>query len=405
MNGLRNGCPSQSPQRLRVAINALCELEPRLGAHVYLLSLARELSGLPDVVVSLIVGNGQRGLLPDVLRGNAIEVPVRHNRSYWQILSQVQIARTLRRKGIEIFHLPNTQPLLFRGAIKTVITIHDLVDLRVRKYGAVRTAYRFLTNLVAAHLADSIITVSENSKRDIVSLLHVSAQKVHVIYQGADDIFRKMDHSGCYDYVKTKYGIDGGFILAPGGMAPNKNVERLLCSYAQALAMGLRCPLVLTGKGSEVEMRKVRKAIKRLGIESHVHLLGSIERPDLPILYNACAFVAYLSLYEGFGLPIVEAMSCGAPILASNSSSIPEIAGDAALFVDPYSIDALTDGLMRLAQDGALRGTLREKGTEQAKKYDWRLTARQTIEVYRSVVSKCSDTRSVLHSAEFNETA
>src|SRR5258706_480598 len=154
---------ASKPSTIRVAINALTELTPKFGSRVYLMNLARELSKLPEVDAILLVGKGQGACLPDELKHLAREIDVPHRRSYWQVLFQERICNFLEKESVDIYHLMNTLPLL-RKVIPTVVTIHDLADLRVRKYGWPRTIYRFGANLSAAHVADRILTVSENSK-------------------------------------------------------------------------------------------------------------------------------------------------------------------------------------------------------------------------------------------------
>src|SRR5581483_6092755 len=182
--------------RIRVAVNAISELTPKFGSQVYLRELLDELGRMEDIELCILVRAKEREALEQNWRIRRLEVPVPATASYWQVLVQPLIQWRLRRADVQVYHLPNTLPL-FRKSVPTVVTIHDLADLRVRKYGHVRTLYRWLINYLSAHLADAVITVSHNSKHDITKLLHVPEHKVAVIYNGVGQAFRPLDRAAC----------------------------------------------------------------------------------------------------------------------------------------------------------------------------------------------------------------
>jgi glycosyltransferase involved in cell wall biosynthesis len=259
------------------------------------------------------------------------------------------------------------------------VTIHDLTDLRVKKYGLLRTAYRSLVNLIAAHVADHVVTVSENSKRDIVRLLHIPESKVSVVYNGVSEDFHPLDHKECKDYLESTYSITGEFLLAPGGLSRNKNVPGLLAAMRLLKQKGRLEKLVLLGDTEDREAKYVASDLHQAKLDGTVVLPGFVPREDLPAFYNAALLVAYPTLYEGFGMPVLEAMACGTPVVTSNNSSLPEVAGDAALLVNPRSPEEIADAIQRLLRDETLRADLSTRGLLRARQFTWEQTARKTL--------------------------
>ena len=375
------------PEPMRVVINALTELTPYYGSRVYLFNLARALAEIPDVDLTLLVGQGQKHQLPTELQEYAEEIAVSASRSYSQITHAFQIRKRLREIGPGIWHLPNTLPLLGK-TMPTVITIHDLADLRGKKYGRLRTWYRRLVNYTAAHGADQIITVSLNSKSDIAQLLNIPEDKITVTHPGVDPCFRPLDPDTCRDYISSKYGLPKDFILAPGGLALNKNVDGLLRAYHVLRDTGTKRSVVCTGNFEPHEGRRISTLIQELDLTGKVFLTGHIPGEDLPKLYNASAVVAYLSLYEGFGLPVLEAMGCGVPVVASDRSSIPEAAGNCALLVNPKDPNAVAAVINSVLHDEELRKNMAASGLARARQFTWQRTAFQTLAVYAKAMAQ-----------------
>lgn len=367
--------------KLTVALNAITDHATICGATVYLLELVRELSQLPQVNLRLIVGKEGKQFLPEDLREFAIELPITASRSHWQLMHQSLIRKALKGIRADIWHLPNTMPVLSQPAA-TVITIHDLVDLRLRKYGHFRTWYRRVVNFSGARRADHVLTVSEHSKRDIAALLSVPADKITVVYPGVSSRYRPLDKPECARFLRTRYAIAGPFILAPGGLLPNKNVRRLLAAYAGLPRSGSPF-LVLTGQADRSTRHSIQKQISELQLGGKVFLTGHVPTEEMPRFYSACQLVAYISLYEGFGLPLLEAMACGAPVVTSTTSSLPEVAGDAAVFVDPYDTSAITRALEQALADHGFRTALIARGFARAREFSWHRTATETMNVYR----------------------
>ena len=233
-DGVRPFTPrdSATSQRacIRVALNAI---NSKCGTRVYLWELASALASTDGVNLILLVGHEQPDDLPPLLLSRIRKIPISSGRSYLQTFRQRQIREALVREKIDLYHIPNTMPFLSKF-IPTVITIHDMVELRVRKYGPLRTAYRFAVNFIAAHLADHVLTVSESSKRDIIRFLRVSPSKVTVVYNGVGEEFRPINRKECKDYLESNYSIKRNFLFAPGGLSRNKNIPGLLGCDAPA---------------------------------------------------------------------------------------------------------------------------------------------------------------------------
>jgi glycosyltransferase involved in cell wall biosynthesis len=385
--------PDASPDvtpgaRVKVAINAITELTPKYGSRVYLLALAQAISELPGIELVLLVGKGQSRNLPNSLQRYAKELDISIGRSYWQSLLQYRIRKCLQEANVDIYHLPNTLPLLPMRT-KTVITIHDLADLRVRKYGPVRTFYRRLINYSAAHVANRVLTVSNNSKRDLVDLLDIPEDKITVIYPGVDQMFCSLDQNECRAFLKAKYSVTRPFVFAPGGLARNKNVYGLLGAFGRLRSRGFSDLLVFTGETNDQEMKSMAAAIAKLRLSDDVIFTGYVPITDVPKFYNASSAVAYVSLYEGFGLPILEAMASGAPVVVSTTSSMPEVAGGAAVEVDPHDPQAIAEALERMLLNPELRKDLISRGFKRARTFTWSNTAVQTLNAYLQTVA-CS---------------
>jgi len=374
------------PRLLRVAVNAIVESAPKFGSRVYLWELASELAQTEGVALTLLVGVGQAKDLPPHLRAYGREVAVSARRSYRQAFRAKPIHDALLREQADVYLLPNTMPLLSRST-PTVITIHDLTEVRIRKYGLVRTAYRFLVNFIAAHVADQVITVSENSKRDIVRLLRVPESKVSVVYNGVSGDFRRLDRDACKDYLATMYSIAGNFILAPGGLSKNKNIPNLLAAMRTLKESGRDETLVILGDVHDPEFKYVADVVRKSGLDQAVVFPGFVPRKDLPAFYNAASAVAYPTLYEGFGFPVIEAMACGTPVVTSDNSSLPEIAGGAALLVDPKKPKEIAAALLRLLNDGTLCAELSSRGLSHVRQFTWKGAAEETVNVFQQLVA------------------
>lgn len=282
--------------------------------------------------------------------------------------------------GLDVFHGPDARLPACRR-VKSVVTFHDVFSLvseefadeRFRRMKAGR--YR---DLVAR--ASCIIAVSESTKRAIVEHLGADPSRIRVVPEGVPEEFRPREAEE-QAAVARKHGIQKDFLLYVGAVTRRKNIRRMVQAFGQ-VAKARDVVLVLAGRpsfGAEGELA----AIDELGLGDRVRLLGFVPDEDLPALYSAARLLLFPSLCEGFGMPLLEAMACGTPAVTSNASSLPEVAGEAALLVDPTDTKAIAEATLRLLEEEPLRQRLREKGIERARLFPWTRTARETLAAYR----------------------
>ncbi len=301
-----------------------------------------------------------------------------------RFLQQRWFTRGLHSRSLDVYHDPNFIPFRFRGP--TVITIHDLSVLTLPhmhpndRVKAIGGRLRWATEQ-----ADAIITVSEFVRGEVIELLGVSPEKVTAILNGVDPAYLPRNAVDTRDSLSS-FGLrHGGYVLGVGTLEPRKNLGRLCRAY-RSLPSNVRreFPLVLAGmKGwGESEFARDLEALTR---EGNLVLPGYLESAALRDLYAGAALFAYPSVYEGFGLPVVEAMASGTPVVTSNVSSLPEVAGDAAKLIDPLDVDEIAGALKRLLSDSDERNRLVAAGLDRASKYAWATTARETLAVYERV--------------------
>jgi glycosyltransferase involved in cell wall biosynthesis len=288
----------------------------------------------------------------------------------------------LMRLGLDVLHSPDFIPP-HRPSCKSVITVHDLAFLlyphfltkeSARYYGHIDQAVRW---------TDHIIAVSESTKRDAVQHLGVAEDKITVVYEAANPIFRPIDREEAKEQVRNRHGVDGRFILFVSTIEPRKNVPTLLRAAWQLMESYKQdVHLVLAG-GKGWLFEEAFAVVEQLKLDSRVHFVGRVSSEELLYLYNAAELLAHPAFYEGFGLPPLEAMACGLPVIASNVASLPEVVGDAGLLIDPHDADELTVAMWRVLNDGGLGQEMREKGLRQAARFSWERAARETMGIYQ----------------------
>lgn len=301
----------------------------------------------------------------------------------------VQIAFKLRKLKFDIVHeLAHSAFFMFDSPSKKVITIHDLTPVLFPQTFDRFTVFIHKYLLPRAlRKVDRIITVSENTKADIVKYFGISEEKIEVIHNGVDhEHFKKLDRECCYRKLKIKYGIDSKFILSVGTIEPRKNYTNLVKAFYELKKRKISHKLVIIGK-TGWKYKSFYDAIEKLRLKKDVLLLGYVPYEDLPLFYNCAEVFVYPSLYEGFGLPPLEAMACGCPVVVSNCSSLPEVVGDAGILVDPYDHKKLAESLYEVLSDEGLRKHLTLKGLRRAKKFSWKETAKKTLKVYEGLRS------------------
>ncbi|MCA0453058.1 MAG: glycosyltransferase family 4 protein [Chloroflexi bacterium] len=290
--------------------------------------------------------------------------------------------------SVDLFHatdfvLPPTSP-----AIPTVLTVHDLSYVHVPE-SASPALKKYLDVVVPRSIQHStfILADSEATRNDIVSLYGTSPEKVCVLLSGVSSVFKQINDTDLSMTTRRKYNLDDfQFIFTVGTVQPRKNYTRLIEALGILHSHGIKIHLVISGGKGWLD-NPIYETIAQRHMEEYVHFIGFADDADLPVLYNMAACLAFPSLYEGFGLPILEAMACGAPVVTSNVSSLPEVAGDAGLLVDPYDVDALANALQSLIQDEPLRQQLIEKGLERVKEFTWEKSARQLLGIYQTLLA------------------
>ena len=295
------------------------------------------------------------------------------------------LPRIAARERVDVMHVTYAGPPY--GHCPLIVSIHDISYKEDPKWFSLKD--RLVLNAgVSATLrrAASVITLSEYSKSRIMQSYAVPARRVMAVPLAADANFRPIDDTQTIDEKLTRYGIRKPYVLAVGNLQPRKNLSALIQAFALLTSRGkFPCQLVIVGKhrwrGSEVQA-----SVESLNLVGTVVVTGYVPTADLPFLYAGADLLAYPSLYEGFGLPILEAMACGTPVVTSNVTSMPEVAGDAAILVDPTSVEDIAQGLERVLLDESLRRELSRKGLARASEFSWKKTAQLTYDIYCRVV-------------------
>lgn len=383
---------------MRIGINALFLQKPATGSSEHLFHLLQGLDACDKENTYVL-------LSPRFRRAYAVSWPHLSDRfqnvevmsalarlgenvekAWWE---QVGLLKSGKAENVDILHCPYfASPLV--PLFPTVVTIHDVIPLILKEY-AWRTqtvAYNKLVSL-AAKQAQAIIAVSQCSKADIERTLKIPSERIHVIRNGVDERFKPITDSWLLSSVRERYNIGERYALYFGGFDLRKNVPRIIRSYARLpAALRERYQLVVAGRLHRLGhplYPDPRPLVRELGLDGQVIVTGQIREQDKVPLYSGATAFVFPSLYEGFGLPVLEAMACGTAVLTSNSSALPEVVGEAGVLVDPYSDEAIAEALGRLLENETLRRDLGQRALERARDYPGLQMAEQTVAVYRRV--------------------
>jgi glycosyltransferase involved in cell wall biosynthesis len=286
--------------------------------------------------------------------------------------------------NLDLFHAQFIVPPFLK--CKTVTTIPDIAfEHYPQFFSAYQRAWSKALIRGSAKKADHIITVSEYSKRDLVETYGIREEKITVTYEGAGKEFVPLDREKAKAEIASKYQIGGDFILYLGRLQARKNLMRLVNAYARVREEGFTHRLVLAGRQDSF-FQPVLSRVRELKLENDISFPGYVAAQDVPTFYNAAEIFIYPSLYEGFGLPLMEAMACGVPVITSRGSSLDEVAGDAALLVDPLSELSIAEALKKILNDPELRKRLGQAGLRRSRLFSFENAARQTVEVYERVM-------------------
>lgn len=326
-----------------------------------------------------------------VIRANSANVTrVAANSQYYSLREQIELPRILRKHRVGLLHSPHFLIPLSHPC-PTVVTIHDVIYLacpedRPSRLGALY--YRAMVR-AATRLATRIITDSNFSKAEIVRYLGVDPANIAVTYPGFDSCFGRVSDLTVLEAVFSKYGIDRDYILYTGIYKRRKNHAGLFRSFKHFLAAGANAQLVIAGP-LDKGVRRLRRLAKELDVSNRVIFTGWIGDSELCALYSAARVYACPSLYEGFGFTILEAMACGAPVVCSDAASLPEVAGDAALYANANDAEAFAEALYATFNNSDLRREMIERGTKNLRRFSWSQTAGRCLETYEEAVGNPS---------------
>ncbi len=290
------------------------------------------------------------------------------------------------RANIDLFHGANFV-LPLRLPCKTVVTIHDISFIQIpHAYGRIYRRYMVLQTQRSLRSADAVIAVSEKTRDDLIKVFRTDPKRVTAIPNGIGEEFRNDYDENYLSKVRVQLALPERYILHVGVVEVKKNIGVLLQAAAPLIKRGLVDGVVLAGRDG-LGADQIRGLANKLGLGSKAQFLGFVPQELLPGVYNLAKAVVFPSLYEGFGLPVLEAMACGTPVVTSNISSLPEVAGDAALLIAPNDPEELKLALERVLTDETLSASLREKGLNRVQEFTWEKTAAKHIEVYRRVLA------------------
>ena len=311
----------------------------------------------------------------------------KYNSSLWFQLSLPFYLNKQSGNKIDLFHGTMAMlPLAVR--MPTVVTIYDLVlekfpeTMYWKNWLSLKTLMR-----VSARKASKIIAISENTKKDIMDCYGIGAEKIRVIHLGVGRQFSPQPDPNEAD-VLSRYNLSSGYILSVGALEPRKNIPRLVNAYKQVASSGEPAPKLVIVGGQGWRNGDLDRLVRESELVDQVVLTGYVPDEDLPTLYRQATAFVYPSLYEGFGLPPLEAMACGTPVITSNVSSLPEVVGDAAILIDPYNVTEIAQAIASVLKDEGLRDNLRTSGLVRSRLFNWDKTARETLKLYQEVIAE-----------------
>jgi glycosyltransferase involved in cell wall biosynthesis len=372
---------------MRIGIDATALPAQPVGAGHYIIQLITAFAKMDlDFKFIVFVQKSKRALF---------DIPTNENLQ-WKIVSDISpmyrliweqtiFPRLVKRSDLDLLHsLHYTQPV--RLGCSSVVTIHDMtfflfphLHTRAKRLFfpiAIRSSFR---------RADALVTISESTRQDSIRLLDVPPQKIFTTQLGKTVEFREVKDRDKLTEVREKYNLPDSFILYVGLVEPRKNIPFLLKAYKSLVVEGIQHNLVVVGRFGWM-YQEVFKQIEELGLEDRVQFTGYLPQDDLPMVYNLASLFVYPTKYEGFGLPALEAMACGTPVITTKISSLPEIVGDAGILIPPGDKQALTGAMAEVLRDSTLSNQLSTRGLQRSEYFTWERTAQETMKVYKQVL-------------------
>jgi glycosyltransferase involved in cell wall biosynthesis len=359
---------------LRVCIDAHMVGARETGNETYVVCLAHALSKIPGVTVIAALEKGTK--IPVLWQDTSIEIAyLSSSNNFIRLLSS--LPKVCEEYNADILHVTYNIP--FYSKIPVVVSVHDTIYKIYPEFFSFRDKLLFATLLrMSIYRSDAIVTISQTSKNDIVKNYPFVNNKVFPILIAAHSVFQYVESQEKRIEIRDKYNISSKYILAVGNLQPRKNLRRLVAAFRQLLSNGVTdYQLVLVGKGALGSVQ-FQNEIEDLIDSKHIILTGYVPDDDLSSLYSDAALFVYPSIYEGFGLPILEAMNCGTPVITSSTSAMPEVAGDAAILVDPLNVDSISHAMYLVLTQPQLASKLSAKSRERASRFTWKAAGENT---------------------------
>lgn len=367
---------------MRIAINIAPLCKPRTGVAMFTYYTLRALSRIDTENTYMLYTNGAISLdfpLPPNFFIRPTQMPL----PQFQLWFHFGLPVFLRRDKIDVFHGTNflIPPI---PSCKTVATIHDMSSILIpEQHKFFHTLSHRLFLKSSMRRADRLVAVSEFTKSEILRLFPQYEGKVFVAQEAAADEFHPINDTSLLDSVRRKHNLPERFFLSVGTLEPRKNITGILRAYAKVKDDIPHKLVVVGGRGWKYSA--IFKLVRELGIEPDVMFTDYVSTAELPVIYNLAEFTVYPSFYEGFGLPPLESLACGTPVITSDRASLPEVVADAALLVNPDDVNDIAEAIARLGISTEERKKLSQKGLARAKLFSWEKTARETLEIYRSL--------------------
>ncbi len=359
-------------------------INQKSGVSQYTGCLLEELiQSRPDWHYSLYSNTPLNGVQPALPHAQRINGYFPRSRLYWM---HMVLPHIIRKHNPDLCHFPNNSAPLY-CPVPYVITIHDVSLFRYSQYHprSRLLAIRMLLPLVARR-ATAVITVSDHARQELIRVLNLNPDKIHVIHEAAPAHIQRETDTAVLNQIQQKYQLPQQFILYVGTIEPRKNLQRLVRAVGQLHQKGQRPHLILVGPNGWLMNGALDQEIAHCGLNDYVRYLGYVPQAELASIYTLATLFAFPSLYEGFGLPPLEAMACGLPVLTSRNSAMSEVCQSAAYLVDPLDETEIADGLDCLLTQPELRATLRQKGQQRANTFSWAQVALETAVVYEKML-------------------
>jgi glycosyltransferase involved in cell wall biosynthesis len=375
---------------MRIAVDGLSAKSLYHGMGIYTFNLLKELAPIAHEH-NILIYNNSNIFFNISKENNNVEIRNITKHRYFRIAWEyTSLPISLKREKVDIFwgpsnFLPPIKPCKF------IVTIHDVSSFTyAESYPLARRYYYQWLILNAIRKADLLITVSESTKSDLIKLFHVPVHKIRVIYNGVNENLRPIRIQTELDKIKQKYNLPDEYIFSLGVLEPKKNIERLILAYIELKKSHIDLPKLVVGGSRKYGWKNSRvfQLIKTHKLEQEVLFTDFIPYDDLPAVYSLARAFIFPSIYEGFGLPAVEAMACGTPVITSNVSSLPEIAGGAAILVNPFNVDEIANAILDVLKNDSKRTEMIDKGFENVKRFDWEKSANEILEITEDLYKK-----------------